>query len=449
MGIQISSASMFGIGLQSSGPDGAIPADGNFHWYQFTGMPYGLSQPVQGLPMEAGGSIVPRGNYKSGIWGGGQVNLLPRLSKNLGFLLVAAMGKDTATTGKKISTAAPLTVTSYAQTAAGTTIDVLVTGHGIGATEVGSTVIIKGATGTGSSGLNGYWTVTYVDATHLTLIGSTYTAGAVLTNCKLTKDIVACVGSNVHAFTYNTKESDIPYFVVRRLLEGPTPLGEQVKDNRMSSLDFNIPNVGPLTASMSAMGRVPDGVDMFIDTTTGWVSDYDLEAAFGLSVDPNSLVSFEGVELQCTGLSFSVNNNLLNPDAGRIIGSQTPLDFPVLSRSISVQATVLISDYDMYRRLYTGAINGTQWSTAIVNGDLNIKTLSPSTFAATAENPQYLLQMLTKGGNVQFSLPQPLAMNPNQPIAMTLNGALVKTASGPYCELRLQNAQAAAYTHSM
>lgn len=448
MGIQISSSSMFGIGLQSSGPDGAIPADNHFHWYQFTGMPYGLSQPVQGLPIEAGSSILPRGNYKSGIWGGGQVNMLPRLSKNLGYLLVAAMGLDTPATGKKVSIAAPLTIASYAQTSLGTTIDVTTSAvHGL---VTGDTCIIKGATGTNASRLNGYWTVTTVDTDTLTLVGSTYAAaGIVVTNAKLTPDIVACVGSNVHVFTYNTSESNIPYFVVRRLLEGTAALGEQVKDNRISSLDFNIPNVGPLTASLSAMGRVPDGVDMFIDTTTGWVADYDSEAAFGLSTDPNSLISFEGVELQCTGLSFSINNNLLNPDAGRIIGSQTPLDFPVLSRSISVQATILVTDYEMYRKLYTGAIDGTQWSTAIVNGDLNVKTLAPTTFAATSESPQYLLQMITKGGNVQFSLPQPLPMNPNQPIVMTLNGSLVKPASGTYAELRMHNAQAGAYTHSM
>ena len=96
MSVQISTSTVFGIGLQSAF-ETLQTQDANFRYYAFTGLGYAPQQPVAQLPTEAGQSIMSRGQYKTGFWGAGPMNLVPRLDQNIGALLLALLGKDTYT----------------------------------------------------------------------------------------------------------------------------------------------------------------------------------------------------------------------------------------------------------------------------------------------------------------------------------------------------------------
>lgn len=109
MTIQIGGSGVFGIALQpvddaatgnytplGYGYTGFLTqatGDPFFHYYPFTALPYGVNQPVAQLPLEAGRSIIIRGAYKSGLWGGGAFNLIPRLDGDLGYMLLALLGR--------------------------------------------------------------------------------------------------------------------------------------------------------------------------------------------------------------------------------------------------------------------------------------------------------------------------------------------------------------------
>lgn len=366
MSIKIASTSMFGFGLQGS--YGAPQGDNNnFRWFPFTGMPYGPTQPVQNLPLEAGSSIVPRGSYKSGVWGAGQINLIPRFVDDIGVVLLAIMGKETVQSNKKISSG-------------------------------------------------------------MTLASQT--------------------GSYVHEFTFDTLESNIPYFTVRRVLEGTPKLGEVVQDNRIASSEFSLPAIGPLTMNMNMMGRIPSTLDCYVpdlDTGDPWgltSVNYDDERAFSLSVDPNSAVLLDGVALPATGLSFTMNNNLLQADQARTVGSQTPIDYPVLNRAMTIQATVFLEDYNFYRDLYAGGHGGsdTKWKTVIKRGDIDFRAYSPRTFTASGTDVQYAFQLVTEDANVEWALNAPLPMTPGQPMILNLTGTVQKAGTGKqYAYLRYQN----------
>jgi hypothetical protein len=374
MTIKIASTSMFGMGLQ--GEYGRVQTQNTkFVWFPFTGMPYGPTQPVAGLPLEAGSSIVPRGSYKSGVWGAGQINLIPRMVDDIGYLLLAVMGKDTVRSNKKIGT--------------GVTLDTQ-------------------------------------------------------------------TGSYVHEFTFDTLESTLPYFTVRRVLEGVPKLGEVIQDNHVASADFNLPAIGPLTANLNMMGRIPSTLDMYVpdlDSGDPWALasvTYDDERAFALSVDPNSAVWFDGTAFPATGLSFTMNNNLLSPDQARTVGSQTPLDNPVLNRAMTIQATVFIDDgYAFYRDLYAGGHTSgdTTWSTTIKSGDIDFRAYSPRTYTANGDAVQYAFQLVTNDDNVEWAMNAPMPMTPGQPMIMTLTGTVQKTSSSsiPYAYMRFQNTVSSAY----
>lgn len=60
----------------------------------------GTIQNQQTFPLELGGTIVPTGAYKSGHFFGGEVDVIPRIEKSLGFILKATMGAATTIANK-------------------------------------------------------------------------------------------------------------------------------------------------------------------------------------------------------------------------------------------------------------------------------------------------------------------------------------------------------------
>jgi hypothetical protein len=454
MSIRISTTSMFGIGLQTA-YDTPQVTNANFRYFPFTAMPYGVNQPSQQLPQEAGATIVPRGSFKTGVWGQGQVNLIPRLVDDIGFILVAALGLDTPRTGKVLSAGTGIAISTIAKEVTGNEIQITTaTAHGL---VTGDTVFVRGVLGANAADANGRWVVEMIDTTNIVLTGSSHNASMTETAGYVYPDLVTQLGSNVHEFTYDVDEASIPYFTTRRVLEGTTKLGEQIQDNRIGSVELNLPAVGPMTASMSMIGRVPSALDLYVpDATTTWAlaalsNSYDNDAGFALSVDPKSSVKLDGVALPCTGLSIAINNQLLSADSARVVGSQTPIDYPVQGRSISVQCTSFLQDYDFYRDLVAGGhqVTDTKWTTTVKRGDIDFRVYSPLTFAATGATPQHALQLLTEAANVEWSVSGPLNVTPGQPMQLQLTGTLQSTnnSAKKYALLRVQNAISGAYVH--
>jgi hypothetical protein len=104
MTVQISTSTIFGIGLQSAF-ETVQALDANFKYYAFTGLGYAPQQPIANLPQEGGASIMTRAAYKSGMWGAGPANLVPRLDGNIGDLLFAVLGQDTVTASATLAAA--------------------------------------------------------------------------------------------------------------------------------------------------------------------------------------------------------------------------------------------------------------------------------------------------------------------------------------------------------
>ena len=367
---------MLGIGLQT-GYNALQATNGNFYYYPFTGMQFGPNQPVANLPPEAGRDITPRGAYKSGIWGAGGFSVLPRISEDFGFLLLAALGLDT-----------PL---------ADVDLD-------------GSTV----------------------------------------------------AGCNVHEFTFAAAAANIPYFTARRVLQHSTEaemLGEQIQDCHVGSLEVTIPAVGPVSANLDLLGRIPAALALLKpDPTTDWglaAVTYDDDDAFALSVHDLSRVKLDiagsRVELPATGVTFALNNNLLPPDQGRVIGDPTPVDYPVLSRSAMVRVTCLLEDYDLYRYIIANGIGigDTGFSPTVYQGGLDIRAYSPLTFGT---NTPYAIQFTTDDSpiatkdNISWSIQGAITIAPAQPIILNLVGQIQRPSSGAYVKVRLQNNVATAYT---
>ena len=175
---------------------------------------------------------------------------------------------------------------------------------------------------------------------------------------------------------------------------------------------------------------------------------YESDDGFVTTLDEASVVLIAGDALYCTGLTVTINNNLLQGDASRYIGSYTPLDFPVINRGATIRAVVMVTNYNLYRDLYAAGhtSSDTKFSTRILKGDIFATSYSPLTFNGGAT--QYALNIMTNDQNIAWSLPAPLPMNPQAPVMLTLVGTVLRpaTVGKKYLQLRMQNGVATAYT---
>lgn len=71
---------------------------GSWYWLPALNVAFQPNQMVQSIPPEVGGSLWARGSYKGGVYGGGQVTMIPRGGLGLAELLYAFCGGDIVST---------------------------------------------------------------------------------------------------------------------------------------------------------------------------------------------------------------------------------------------------------------------------------------------------------------------------------------------------------------
>lgn len=258
----------------------------------------------------------------------------------------------------------------------------------------------------------------------------------------------AIAGVNTHTFAFDTNEAFIPYATTRRVIPGPRKLAEVTQDVRVARGEISIPAVGPITASLTMAGRIPNGATMFVndpDTPMALSSiTYESDDSFANAVDPSSSVTIMGVAQRCSGLSISVMNELAPADQMRNVGSQTAFDYPVLSRAVSIRATVMFTDKDLYQTLLAGAAaDGTTWSSTPLSGDIDFRVFSPDLITGSTKRA---IQFRTTNGNIKWGLEGPLNLQPRQMMTLNLIGTFVRQTAGNFFECRIQNGIAIPYS---
>ena len=399
--IPVASEGLFGICDQATGatadgkgsPRTALTDNASFKYFMFTSAPYGLVQPVGQLPAMAGGVLVPQGTYKTGIWGAGALNLVPFLADDVGALLAAAMGKDTVASNVIFDPAAPGTPVAP-------------------------------------------------------------TAGT----------------SAIHTFTLGAKQSDLPYFTLRKFIQAGS-LGELTTDARLANLELSLPAAGIMSMMVDFQGRVPDNSDVFFtdpfsaeadDSATGkgqWNGavatavtthdpGYDSPTTYPLASDPNSFISIGGVKLPVQSVVLTLNNTLLQPDRARIIGSQTIVDSPVMARNAQIRVTMMMTDADLYRQIFTGTTTGRKYSAAQYSGNIDFLTYSAQALTGVTHATlptAYGIRVFTTDSNIEWQLQGALAQQAGDAMFIQLTGVVRKNATGNWLNIQLQNANTAKY----
>jgi hypothetical protein len=243
----------------------------------------------------------------------------------------------------------------------------------------------------------------------------------------------------------------LPYFTAHRLLphdDDTKQVGEIFQDCHMAGMVLDVPSADIATMRFDAMGRCNtlvvwdkdpgwgeptfDDDDTFI--VTACAGSVSISVAGGT---PSSLTEFDVRAARLTWM-----NNLLPPNRTRRIGNPHPKDFPVMSRTVGLDLTIYIEDYDLYVQTFAGPQNPVDdhgWLCTPLDGDIDVIIESPAQIGATGEYHQ--LRFLTDQGNCKL-LTRPIVLAPNQPVILAARATMTEVDSGRPFYFYIQNSTA-------
>ncbi len=254
---------------------------------------------------------------------------------------------------------------------------------------------------------------------------------------------------NTHVFTFPTEaEFFAPWLTVRRLLphvQSAEQVGEILQDARLSMMTMNAAAGAPVGLDLAILGRRLQEGNEF-DFEPGWTATYDDFRTFAVATCDGHF-KIGDTEMEVTNVTVNVAGNPLPPMQSVTIGNIDPKDFPILSREVTVTATVLLEDYDFYVSTLAGEavdVSGSAGTTAectVYKGDLDVMLASQINIGATSE--PYRLRILTHGteDNVAWQV-QPIRTVPRQPIVLQVIGTVEAVTAGSAVRLLMQNGQA-------
>lgn len=267
--------------------------------------------------------------------------------------------------------------------------------------------------------------------------------------------VEAAAGTTVdvhsHLFGFDMDdEFDLPWLTTHRLLPHTTAaseVGEITQDARIGQFLLSAGAGAYAEARLALQGRVNNAT--VFDINPGWSSPtldeddtYMLTTCAGsvkLSVSsgtPGTLTEFDAANLM-----LGITNNLMGPNDARKIGSMHPISYPCMSRTIVMQTTFFIDDYDFYVQTFGGAANPVAdvgVSCTPVTGDVDFTLQSPALIGVTSE--YHLLRFLTDQANVEWTV-APLVLVPDQPVLVQATGTLKRASAGRDMYMYIQNGQ--------
>lgn len=251
----------------------------------------------------------------------------------------------------------------------------------------------------------------------------------------------ANVGVNLHKFTYDTANPAFqPWMSFRRMVPGAIAAennGETGFDCKIDSLRLTVPAMGKLVARVNVTGR-----DFLLDDASAWAWANSYEDAPLIPESGSGHFKIGGVEYPITALMIDITNNLTRPRDEMVVGDYRPDDFLALSRAVSLRATYKYQNDDLYRKILTGAADGTEWASLpfTTSGDgtaFEGYFEAPGAIPGAATAANYAMKIT--GSNVIWEVDGPPQLVGGGVVMLNLLGTVSEPAAGDYLAITLQN----------
>lgn len=221
-----------------------------------------------------------------------------------------------------------------------------------------------------------------------------------------------------HTFNFGDDQFDLPYLTVRY---APGNLqGEIFKDCRIAALNFSWQAANFLRAQVAFIGKKPE-----LAASVGWnpsLANLDNSPQFMTTAGSGSAGAANPLKMISGSLSII---NSIPLDEQMVVGSYEPDALDVVSRAITLQVVVKVSDAALYKKVMYDPAGGTEWVPAIMKDVLTAFEFKSDQNADATNAVKYALSfadnMSATDGNVAWTA-QPLATRAGKTIVMALSG---------------------------
>jgi hypothetical protein len=440
-----SQSGVFGLKRQSAvGTAATTPYNSaDWYWLPALNVAFQPNQMVQSIPPEVGGSLWARGSYKGGVFGGGQVTMVPRAGLGLAELMHAFCGgtiNNTAVAatfdaGGAVSSSAvnEVQTMSITGTPGGGTFALIFQGQTTTAIPYnGNSTAVQNAlralTNINGANVNvtgtnpGPFTITFVGTlagsnvgqitadyslltggTSPTVTTGTTTQGAAAVTSgfvnKLTGDGTNGIASGNFKYRFepaSTPGAELPWYTFIRNVGGK--FVEQFVDGHLGSFSFDLTASNILQIDGSFVSKSCSNIGLGSGSTSVGAQiagngpvfqmvDATVKLDTNVSGDPGAVT--ENVNYNPTRLSIGFMNELTQNEF--VVGSFFLQDITNISRSAQISYGLYLRDAEIYNRVYNhGAatadgLTGADWSSEIWKGALEV-TLTAGAIGATADD---------------------------------------------------------------
>ncbi|MCP4709973.1 MAG: hypothetical protein GY869_15220 [Planctomycetes bacterium] len=262
---------------------------------------------------------------------------------------------------------------------------------------------------------------------------------------------VSSAANATTGFTHTfSQKPDVPIFIpfmgFRKLVPALTDankLAEVGEDCVISTMVFNFPQAGPISADMDILGR-----NSYIDDThPTWTFNNIPEAyqSVPMSMKGSGLIlpnwgTGGGLPLPITNARITINNNTTNVREERIIGSYIPDDFATRQRSVTIEATYKWKDPELYRLVWNSNAGHGNFQPCIEFTDMEISVESPCDIEGGVID--FPWRLVFQAPNVDWRT-SPVQLAGDEIVTMDVVGTAIEAPSGlaeDYFQILLENA---------
>jgi hypothetical protein len=250
-----------------------------------------------------------------------------------------------------------------------------------------------------------------------------------------------------HAFKFYTTEgyeTKIPWNTFYKYIPGdmsaetPTDsdLYEIYKDCKVLGLNFTLPNDGPISARVDVMGRswvLSDTAPMAWSNTFEDYQSIPIGCHTGGHI---KIPEFSANALPIVQATVGLQNTPLDIRQEKVYGSPELDDITIVSRQLTVDLVVKWNDPQLYRKIYTGSVSGTEWAERPFVQDLEI--VAHSNDYATGTTPY---QLKVEAPSIVYQVQGGVRLAGPNAVMMRLTGTALAPSAGDYCTFTLSNLQ--------
>ncbi len=275
--------------------------------------------------------------------------------------------------------------------------------------------------------------------------------GTAVDQLSITGGTGTTAGVDSHIFNFSSEDEFLaPWVTIYRKLPhtlATEEVGEILQDGRLGTFTLNATAGAPVGIDLGMVGRRYQ-LNEF-DVEPGWSATFDDLSTFAV---PSCAGHFKvgGTEMKVTAFSLNINNDVLPPAQSLYIGSLDPLDFPLLTRTVTVNATVMVENYDLYMSTFVGSAHNVEVDEDATSEctvyEADFEAMVSSQVDIPGTNEKYELWLLSNQDyeNTSWQV-QPIRLTPGRPVVLQLTGNIQADASGTAFYMALQNAFTSGY----